>query len=99
MKTLPQYHFDRDDFTKVFQQVFKDHVIDVEVACQEHKSTDSFLLYYKEDDFYILHFESGVLINWYKHIGRCNTCSDESFLLSDLRIMLEELKEELGYGR
>jgi hypothetical protein len=95
MRTLKQYHFERNDFLKVFAEVFGDRMSDVEIACQEQRSTDSFLLYYKEDEFYIIHLESGTIINWYKHLGRTNTCNDESFYLSDFRTFLTLLREEL----
>jgi hypothetical protein len=39
--------------------------------------------------------ETGVLINWYKHLERTNTCSREDFTLEDLREMLTRLYEEL----
>ena len=35
MKELKQYHFDRDYFTSVFEEIFAN-----EVACQEHQETD-----------------------------------------------------------
>ena len=32
LETLPQYHFDRDDFCKVFREVFTDdEIIDIDV--------------------------------------------------------------------
>ena len=34
LETLPQYHFDRDDFCKVFREVFTDdEIIDIDVMC------------------------------------------------------------------
>lgn len=98
MKTLKQYHFNRDDFTSVFKEIFADHCFDLEVACQEHRETENFLLYCKDyDELYIIHFDSGTIINWYKHIGRINTCNDEDFTLNDLREMLILLKEDLEW--
>lgn len=97
MKTLKQYHFDRDYFTSVFDEIFANRCFDLEVACQEHRETENFLLYYKDDEFYIIHFDSGTIINWYKHIGRTNTCNDEDFTLNDLREMLILLKEDLEW--
>ena len=94
MKELKQYHFDRDYFTSVFEEIFANRCFDLEVACQEHLETENFLLYYKDDEFYIIHFDSGTIINWYKHIGRTNTCNDEDFTLNDLREMLILLKED-----
>jgi hypothetical protein len=97
MKMLEQYHFDRDDFNSVFNEIFADRCFDLEVACQEHRETENFLLYYKDDEFYIIHFDSGIIINWYKHIGRTNTCNDKDFSLNDLREMLILLKEDLEW--
>ena len=98
MKELKQYHFDRDCFVSVFEEIFANRCFDLECACQEHRATDDFLLYFKDDEFYILHFESGTVINWYKHIGRTNTCNDENFTLNDLRQMLILLKEDLEWN-
>ena len=49
MKELKQYHFDRDYFTSVFEEIFANRCFDLEVACQEHRETENFLLYYKDD--------------------------------------------------
>lgn len=95
MRELKQYYFDRDAFTKIFTDVFGDRVEDVMVACQGGKSTYSFLLYYDEGEYYIIHLESGTIINWYKHIGRTNTCNDDTFTLVDLRDFLTLLCDEL----
>lgn len=97
LETLPQYHFDRDDFTNTFYEVFgnTDNIFEVIVACQGNSFYDSFHLFYNSDEFYIMHLESGTVINWYKHLGRTNTCNKECFNLSDLKEMLELLKEEM----
>lgn len=37
LETLPQYHFDRDDFCKVFGEVFTDdEIIDIDVKQKPH---------------------------------------------------------------
>lgn len=97
LETLPQYHFDRDDFSKILYEVFgsSDGIFDVIVECQGDRFTDNFHLFYCSDEFYILHLESGTMINWYKHIGRTNTCNKEGFGLEDLREFLELLKRDL----
>lgn len=100
LRDLPQYHFDRDDFCKVFLEFFTyDEIYDIEALCQGTKHLDSFILMYDEDEFYILHKNSGVMINWYKHLGRTNTCNREDFTLDDLRVFLKTLKEDLNYER
>lgn len=71
LETLPQYHFDRDDFCKVFGEVFTDdEIIDIDVMCGYPQNTENFLLYRWEDEFYIIHRDSGTIINWYKHLVR-----------------------------
>jgi hypothetical protein len=96
LETLPQYHFDRDDFCKVFGEVFTDdEIIDIDVMCGYPQNTENFLLYRWEDEFYIIHRDSGTIINWYKHLGRTNTCNKEAFTLADLKELLLLLKEDL----
>lgn len=96
LQTLPQYHFDRHEMCDLFDEVFTtDQFIDVDVACGCSRNTDSFALFRGDDEFYILHKDSGVLINWYKHLGRTNTCNKEDFTLDNLRVFLVLLKDEL----
>ena len=96
LKTLPQYHFDRNDFVNTFKSVFTtDEIYELESACQEHRYLYDFHLYYADDEFYIIHLSSGTIINWYKHLGRTNTCNKEGFGLDDLRELLELLKENI----
>ena len=96
LETLPQYYFERDDFVNAFREVFTDEeVFDIEVMCGYPKITDEFMLCRNSDEFYIIHFDSGTIINWYKHLGRTNTCNKEGFSLKDLKEMLTLLKEDL----
>lgn len=37
--------------------------------------TDSYKYWKYDDTYYILHKESGTLVTWYKHLGRCNQCN------------------------
>lgn len=98
MKTLPQYHFDRQDFCKVFDEVFtQEEIIDLDVTCGDNRHFDEYSLFRWEDEFYILHRNSGILINWYKHLGRTNTCNKADFTLDDLKQFLIRLKGELKF--
>lgn len=95
LETLSQYHFDRSELVEVFDEVFaSDQYIDIDVACSGCCQSDEFALFRYGDEFYILHKDSGVLINWYKHLGRTNTCNKPDFTLNDLRVFLVKLKEE-----
>lgn len=96
LKELPQYHFDRRSFTDVFYEVFGGEITDLYEACISNKRFGDFLLYYDTfEEFYIIHFPSGTIINWYKHLGRTNTCNKEGFTLEDLKEMVELLKEAM----
>lgn len=99
LAALPQYHFDRDDFCNVMFDVFTvgDYIdIDTECGCNTH--LDNFTLMRVEDEFYILHRDSGILINWYKHAGRTNTCNKPDFTLDDFREFLIELRKDLVWN-
>lgn len=96
LQDLPEYYFNRYDFVNVFKKIFSSYeIFELEVACQEHRCMDDFHLYYAGDEFYIIHLDSGTIINWYKHLGRTNTCNKEGFGLDDLQELLKVLKGEL----
>lgn len=97
LSPLPQYHFDRDEFCRVFHEVFtSDQICDIESECiRSLCHYGDFSLFYDESDFYILHRDSGIMINYYKHLGWTNTCNRPGFTLDDLRVFLKALKEEL----
>lgn len=95
-KDLPQYHFERDDFVRTFRDVFEaEQIEDVTAACDGNTHTGGFLLYHADDEYYIIHLASGIIVNWYKHLGRTNTCNRPDFTLDDLRGFLAELKSAL----
>lgn len=99
LETLPQYHFDRDDFCNVMFDVFTtEEYIDIDVECGCNTHLDNFTLMRVEDEFYILHRDSGTLINWYKHAGRTNTCNKPDFTLDDFREFLVELRKDLVWN-
>lgn len=94
LQELQQYYFDRDEFNDVFYRIFSmEEITELEVACQEHRCEEEFCLYYTDDEFYIIHLSSGTIINWYKHLGRTNTCNKEGFGIADLEELLILLKE------
>lgn len=98
LMTLPQYHFERDDFVAAFHKVFtSEQIMDIEdkCTCCEHTSYFWFLRY--DDEFYLVHMDSGTVINWYKHLGRTNTCNKEGFALEDLEEFLQLVGRDLGW--
>ena len=99
LETLPQYHFGLDGFCSVLFDVFTvEEYIDIDVECGCNTHLDNFTLMRVDDEFYILHRDSGILINWYKHAGRTNTCNKPDFTLDDFREFLVELRKDLVWN-
>ena len=82
---MKQYHFERDDFCNVFDEVFSMEEYDklLDLLTLGYK-TSSFILMRKDDDFYILDTSNGLLIGWYKNLGRINVSNDENLTLEEL---------------
>lgn len=45
----------------------------------------------------IVHLDSGMMVNWYKHLGRTNTCSQSNRTIEDYYKFFKLFKEELDY--
>ena len=98
MEDLPQYHFDRSDFVKVWEEVFGDDSLIPVDLCDDQTTTKNFKLWHDAfEEYYIEYIPTGVTINWYKgaHLGRTNTCTDPNFTLDDFREFLTKLKSEM----
>lgn len=97
LQELPQYHFERSMFTRTFNEILGSTLCDVvEDLCTEHGRTSSFTFDRNDDEFYVIHRRSGTIINWYKHLGRTNTCNKPGFGIDDLEEMLLLLKKEIS---
>ena len=88
---LPQYHFDRRDMCEVFDANFMDWL-----SNHLESRSDEFLITRNGDEFYIIHFPSGTIVNWYKHMGRTNTCN-KALTVEDLREFKKMLLADFGY--
>lgn len=88
---LPQYHFERSDMCEVFDCDFEDWLSEHKEECHS-----DFLFTSRDDELYIIHFPSGTIVNWYKHMGRTNTCN-KNLTLDDLREFKKMLLEAFGY--
>lgn len=96
---LPQYHFDRDDFVKAFRSVFSfDDREEIVSLCEGNEFIGDFHLFHNEDEYYILHMPSGTIINWYKHLGRTNTCNKD-LDYEDLKEFLKMLRDAFWIQR
>ncbi|MDX9917290.1 MAG: hypothetical protein RBT15_04665 [Gudongella sp.] len=101
LQELPQYHFTRYEFCSVIRENYPDFEEDF-FDCMPDKHTESFSLFNVYDERYILHRESGTMINWYKNLGRTNTCNkplDLKGLEEFILLLKSELKIELQRSR
>ena len=79
LEPLTMYQIEREDFRQIYNTV-EDYIY------QEYKYEDDVFKFWRYDEeFYVLHKPSGTIINWYKHLGRTNTCNKD--------LILEEHKE------
>lgn len=89
---MKQYPIERRAFEQLFtgidKRLFWEGINEVE--------TDSFKYWKYCDEFYILHKESGTLINWYKHLGRCNTCN-KNLSIEEYNKFIIDFMEELDF--
>ena len=85
---------DQRDRKEVFTAEETDSVFSL---CQESPYLDDFILAWDEDTFYFIHKKSCTIITFYKHVGRCNTCSNQDLDLDDLKKFFTLLKEDLVY--
>ena len=92
-----QYHFTRDEMVKIFEEIFPLNSQAYDWDCVwycDFRDTNSFHVFKDDDEYYILHKPSGTMINWYKRVGRCNTCNKD-LSLDELKLFLLLLRKEL----
>lgn len=96
LNELPQYHFDRTEFVNAFEEIFtSDQMEEIFSKCICKEQTADFAFFSYDDEYYIVHKDSGTIINWYKHLGRTNTCNKIGFELEDLKEFLQLMKVDL----
>lgn len=92
LNDLPQYHFVRKSMCDLFYSIFPlDEFNEYDLFPMD---TSSFHTFRDEEEFYILHKPSGTMINWYKHLGRTNTCN-KNLSLEELKLFLLLFKYEV----
>lgn len=89
----PQYHFERDLFCNMFEEVFGAGFVEYELF--DNRKYKSFILWNDSDGtWYIYSKQFDVAIAWYKHLGRINQCTNEFLTLEGLKTFLIQLKAE-----
>lgn len=94
LETLSQYFIDRDLMVSLFSEF--NGLLEMVYDGMYGAKTDYFKLFREGDEYYIIHLDSGTMINWYKHIGRTNTCNKDLTIdeyREFLRLLYEDLKE------
>lgn len=96
LEPLPQYHIDRDKLCKIVDEtVGYDRLMNA--FCHGMIVCDEFAWFVNDDEFYIIHLDSGMMVNWYKHLGRTNTCSQSNRIVEDYYEFFKLFKKELDY--
>lgn len=95
LELLEQYYFDRDIFCEEFRKVIPD-IIDIfhTHGNQNILTMTDFIMIKHENEYYIMHNDSGTIINWYKNLGRINTCN-KNLTLEEFRLFIKMLNEDL----
>lgn len=94
---LPQYHIDRDLFYDIVKETIGYELLNDIFNYGQFNDSDEFSWWYSNDEYYIVHKDSGMMINWYKHFGRTNTCSQSHRTVEDYYEFFNLLKEDLEY--
>lgn len=97
LKDLPQYHIERDLFCTVVKETIGYSTLNDAFNYGVFNQSDDFAWFCYDDEYYIIHKDSGMMINWYKHFGRCNTCSQIHRTLEDYYEFFRAFNDDLFY--
>lgn len=88
-----QYYFDRDLFCEIVEKYI---CIDDLYDCFDRRldSFGDFLFVRYDDEYYIIDTQSLIVINWYKHLGRCNRVSKD-ITIEEFETLCDRIGEEL----
>ena len=95
LQYMKQYHIDRDMFRKIVSETIGYDNLMSAFDYGEMNQSYNFAWFRYDGEFYIVHKDSGMMINWYKHTGRTNTCSQDFRTVEDYYEFFKMFKEEL----
>ena len=90
---LKKYHFDRDVFCNTFMKFVTDKEL-TKILSKHSFVTSNFIFKRVGDEFYIIHMRNGIIINWYKDLGRNNTCNISDFTEANLKCFFNMFTDE-----
>lgn len=79
---------DRDEFIRIFLDIYE---ILMDIYDFEN---DKIKIWNWEDETFILEKDTGIVVNWYKHLGRCNVCNKE-LTIENYEEFAERILQEL----
>ena len=92
-KMMKQYPIERDKFCEIFEQamglgfdwfdLFYDYTY------------ENFHLWNKDDTWYIINMNTGLLICWYKNLGRVLECNKDDVTEDEIKEFFMDLKEDM----
>lgn len=97
LQDMPQYHLGREVLCNVVRETIGYDVLMDAFCYGTFNQSDEFAWFTNDDEFYIVHLPSGMMINWYKHLGRTNTCSQVDRTLEDYYEFFKRFKMDLEY--
>lgn len=96
LNCMKHYYFDRDEFIKTVKSAIDiETLYDATMDYGEFNQSENFVWFKDSDEYYVLHKPSGMMINWYKHLGRTNSCNQEGKTLDDLKEFFIAFNEDL----
>lgn len=99
LNDMRQYHLDRNVFCQIVGDIIGFPALNDAFCYQSCVHGDEFTWFRVEDEFYILHRDSGMMVNWYKNPGRTNTCSQSHRTEEDYYEFFEKFKVDLAYWK
>lgn len=91
---LEQYAIERNNFCELFSLLMSNGISITELCLDGYESHHFKLWHDRYEEFYILHKPSGTLINWYKHLGRTNTCN-KKLTISQYELFVQMLEKDI----
>lgn len=82
---------EREEFIRIFYEIDK---ILIEIYDFENEKIK---IWQWEEEYFILEKDTGIIVSWYKHLGRCNVCNKDLTIENYeefAKRILEELKEK-----
>ena len=82
---------EREEFIRIFYEIDK---ILIEIYDFENEKIK---IWQWEEEYFILEKDTGIIVSWYKHLGRCNVCNKDLTIGNYeefAKRILEELKEK-----